>query len=260
MVTDLDGTLLDHHTYSYLPALPALHKLGSKAVPLILCSSKTRAEIVHLREELGTSAPYIVENGAAICEVMSDEGALCGETKDIILGLPYREILENLRQLRETLNLRFRGFNDMSVDEIVDYTGLAPTQAALAKRREFSEPLIWQDSEEHLQTFLKALADRHLVAQQGGRFLTIAGKTDKGKAVDVLRQIYIDKTDDHDSRIVALGDSPNDESMLNAADIAVVIKSEKSAKLKITGPEKVIYTKERGPQGWNSAILEILED
>jgi HAD superfamily hydrolase (TIGR01484 family) len=43
--TDLDGTLLDHHTYSFEPALPALNSLKEKNIPLIICTSKTRAEI-----------------------------------------------------------------------------------------------------------------------------------------------------------------------------------------------------------------------
>ena len=40
--SDLDGTLLDHDTYGYEPARPALALLGRKNIPLILCSSKTR--------------------------------------------------------------------------------------------------------------------------------------------------------------------------------------------------------------------------
>lgn len=64
--TDLDGTLLDHHTYSFEPALPALNALKEKNIPLIICTSKTRAEIEKWRLELRTDHPFISENGGAI--------------------------------------------------------------------------------------------------------------------------------------------------------------------------------------------------
>lgn len=61
--TDLDGTLLDHHTYSWQPARPALERLDGLKIPLILCSSKTSPEMLGLRAELGNRHPFIVENG-----------------------------------------------------------------------------------------------------------------------------------------------------------------------------------------------------
>ena len=64
--TDMDGSLLDHHTYSYLDALPQLHRLEHLGIPVIPATSKTRAELEHLRAELGNKNPFIVENGAAV--------------------------------------------------------------------------------------------------------------------------------------------------------------------------------------------------
>ena len=43
--TDLDGTLLDHRIYSFEDALPALDFCRKTHVPVILISSKTRAEM-----------------------------------------------------------------------------------------------------------------------------------------------------------------------------------------------------------------------
>lgn len=64
--TDLDGTLLDHHSYSHNPALPALKQAKSVDAPVIPVTSKTRAELTKLREAIGLDGPFIVENGAAI--------------------------------------------------------------------------------------------------------------------------------------------------------------------------------------------------
>ena len=63
--TDLDGTLLDHHSYSWRAASPAMAKLAANGIPLIFNSSKTAAEMRHLQNAMGIRAPFIVENGAA---------------------------------------------------------------------------------------------------------------------------------------------------------------------------------------------------
>lgn len=67
IVTDLDGSLLDHHTYSWQPAETWLKRLRAHQIPLVICSSKTAAEIVPLQQKLGISdEPFIAENGAVI--------------------------------------------------------------------------------------------------------------------------------------------------------------------------------------------------
>ena len=66
IITDLDGTLLDHDTYSYEAAAHALAEITLRGIPLILNSSKTRSEIEELRERLLNDHPFVVENGAAV--------------------------------------------------------------------------------------------------------------------------------------------------------------------------------------------------
>ena len=65
--SDLDGTLLDQRRGdSFDEASPALEAVRDKGIPLILCSSKTRAEVEVIRGRMGNEDPYIVENGGAI--------------------------------------------------------------------------------------------------------------------------------------------------------------------------------------------------
>lgn len=62
IVTDLDGSLLDHHDYNWDAAAEWLDRLRQHAVPLIICSSKTAAEILPLQRKLGVvGAPFIAE-------------------------------------------------------------------------------------------------------------------------------------------------------------------------------------------------------
>ena len=64
--TDLDGTLLDAADYSYAEAQPALGQVAESGTPLVLCSSKTRAELEVYRKRLANAHPFISENGGGI--------------------------------------------------------------------------------------------------------------------------------------------------------------------------------------------------
>jgi len=64
--TDLDGSLLDHDSYSHAAADALLAELEVHGVPVIIASSKTRSEQIALRNELSNHHPFIVENGAAV--------------------------------------------------------------------------------------------------------------------------------------------------------------------------------------------------
>ncbi len=249
IVTDLDGTLLDHDSYSFEPASAALATIRERGIPLVLCSSKTRAEMAPLQAELEISGPFICENGAGICNA--------GESGDKLEALapPRAEVLQQLHSLREQEGFSFTGFADMSVQEVADCTGLSVAAAALAAQREFSEPLLWEDSEQNLERFRSLLAARGLTAQQGGRFLSVAGPTDKGAALKRLRLRYVNH-----GPVIALGDSPNDLSMLAAADIAVIIKSARSDSLEPAGPGRILRTRHPGPSGWQEAMSALLDE
>ena len=69
VVTDLDGTLLDAETYSWEPARAALAALVARAIPVIFCTSKTRAETEVLQAVMGIGDPSIVESGGAMAFV-----------------------------------------------------------------------------------------------------------------------------------------------------------------------------------------------
>ncbi len=55
--TDLDGSLLDHHSYSFVAREPALDHLRLASISVVPASSKTAAEILLLRDALGTTDP-----------------------------------------------------------------------------------------------------------------------------------------------------------------------------------------------------------
>ena len=247
--TDLDGSLMEHETYSIEPAKRALDELTARKIPLILNSSKTAAEMTMIQELLDLHCPFICENGAALH---------LGTDEIIEFGKQRETWLEAVHQLRARHSYSFHGFSDWSPSEISSITGLTTAQADQAKTRFYSEPILWRDSESALQRFLDELQEMELRLLQGGRFLSIQGNYDKS---DGMRSMVSDNLEQNRERsliTVALGDSPNDAAMLNAADIAVIIKSGKSSLIHCPAPQKIIHTKIPGPAGWNEAILEIL--
>ncbi|MGZ3539253.1 MAG: HAD-IIB family hydrolase, partial [Thermodesulfobacteriota bacterium] len=107
--TDLDGTLLDRDTYSFEPAQPALHLILQRNIPLVLSSSKTRAEIELYRRKLENGHPFISENGGAIFipkDYFSFQYPYNRETDGFFvleLGTFYLHIIEVLESIkRET--------------------------------------------------------------------------------------------------------------------------------------------------------------
>lgn len=262
--TDLDGTLLDHDTYEYRDALEALNYIKHQRIPLILCSSKTKTEIEHYRKELGLEDPFIAENGAAI---FVPKGTL--DTRDmtfveyrdykvIELGTRYSRIKDMFAAIKAETGLKLSGFSEMSVDQVVELTGLGRDMAALAQQRDYSEPFLFLEEEARLTDLERAAEKRGLKITRGGRFYHLIGDNDKGKAVQILKKLY--ETEGQVLVSVGLGDSPNDFPMLENVEIPVLVKKKDGQYARWTTEKKVILAPDVGPKGWNRAILNLLRE
>ncbi len=246
--SDLDGTLIDHHTYQFLPALGAIKKLQEISGGLVLASSKTAPEVAYIRSEIGYDAwPAIIENGAGILPPFKTE------TPD---KAEYAKIREALTLVPQELRALFRGFGDVTAADVVEMTGLSVDAAVLSQTRSFSEPGLWSGTDAQCDQFLSALLLHGITAQQGGRFLTLsfgANKVDQmAKIIDAHRPC----------KSVALGDAPNDVAMLEYADIGVIVANPSRTSLpplKGENTGRIRRTKEPGPVGWNLAVQDIIK-
>lgn len=258
--TDLDGTLLDHHTYRYDQARDALDLIQTHRIPLILVSSKTVAEIMVLVADLGIVHPLIAENGAVIsyppnCFLESDPE----KWTQTIMGETYERITEVIGDIRQSHDFKFTGFQQLSISEIEELTGLDYQAAERAKQRQATEPLIWQDSNENLAKFSEALSEHDLTLTQGGRFYHVMGNNSKGQSVRTLVQQYRQAGWEIQCS-VALGDSENDLSMLAVVDQPVVIRRPDSSYLRAGHLKKACYTTQIGPQGWNEFLTSFISN
>lgn len=258
IITDLDGSLLDAKSYSFEKAAPALRLIGERDIPLVLCSSKTRAEIEVYRKRLQNRHPFIAENGGALfipegCFSFPVEGEDRDGLRVISLGTPYAEVRKQFKALRERMHVPARGFGDMTTAEVAALSGLTRDEAALAMEREYGEPFVFPGAPD--ERFLRAIEAAGLKWTQG-RFFHIMGNHDKGKAVAVLRALY--ERSGERPVFIGLGDSLNDLPLLLAVDRPVLIRKDDGShdpRISIPGLSR---TDGIGPAGWNEAILAAL--
>jgi len=247
VVTDLDGTLLDHDTYDPGPAAAKVAALTAAGVPVVCCSAKTRAEQQVHRAELGLTGRFVIENGAAVHD---DDGPVH------VLGLAYDDVRDRLAQAAAALGVTLRGFGDMDVAEVVQRTSLAPEAAARARARDHTEPFVVVGGDADEEALRAALGDVDLGLQRGARFWTAGGHHDKGAAVTVLRELF---TIDYGARplIYGLGDTHNDVAMLAAVDIAMLVQRPDGSWADLD-VDNLTHVDGAGPAGWARAADSIL--
>ena len=176
--TDLDATLLDHQTYSFQPARPVLKKLKKMGIPVVLCTSKTRAETEAIATKLGLNHPFIVENGGAIfipegyfADSLFNKAGISIVKKEkyrvIQLGTPYRRLRSIFKAIRKAVGIRMLGFGDLSPGEIATVSGLSRKEAERAARREYDEPFFIESSPEFVSVESKRQSGQSRTKRSG---------------------------------------------------------------------------------------------
>lgn len=239
LFTDLDGTLLDHHTYQPGPALFALRQLLDHGVIVYFCSAKTAPEQRELARRLEVDVGVIAENGGVIVD---PDGA------EQMIGMPRDKILGVLHHIRK-LGVSFRGYADMSAGDVAAATGLDVISAGLARERSCTETLVDVEDLDHLAIEL-AVDDLRL--QRGARFWTVQGAHDKGQAVRVVLAGMNETTTSY-----GIGDAENDVAMLLAVDHPMQVRAQDGnwAELDVPG---IVRVDGVGPDGWVHAAEAIL--
>lgn len=260
--TDLDATLLNHDDYSYEEAKEALERVKKMKIPLIIATSKTFAEVESLQKELGVLAPCIIENGAGIYIPSSDTLAKEDWHKDQEAWIKVSESKSYL-QARVFLNAmkskyKIEGFGDMSVETVMHHTGLDFEAAENAKKRDYTEPFLIEDVTDVVALSKEANALGFDVVKGGRFFHLITLGQDKSKAMLQLKLLY-EEYHQHTFNSIALGDSNNDFTMLQHADIGILIPKYDGTYAPLIAPN-IIKASFSGSKGWNSEIIRILDE
>lgn len=230
VITDLDGTLLGHESYSFAAAAPALDLIRELQIELVIVTSKTRAEASGIRARLDLPGPDIVENGSW----SRDYGWLCSM----------------LEETAAETGVTVRGFHEMTVEEISEATGLSAGVAALAAQRQYSEPFSVLD-ESRAPELLAALAGKGFQWTRGGRFYHVFERGGKAAAVEELLNRFPGSTS------VGLGDAPNDIGFLQLVGYPVIVNSPRAGEM-VTALPRATVTRLPAPEGWSEALLPLL--
>jgi len=182
-----------------------------------------------------------------------------GDFQLVPMGKKYKYIVEALETIAARVNCPLVGFSSMSDAEVARLTGLDLEEAARARRRDFCEPFVVPREAANLESKIQAVAaEMGLTVVQGGRFWHLMGHAGKRKAASVLIDAYR-KLYGH-ILTVGLGDSPNDFPFLEIVDIPVLVRDPDDGFILPPSLERARRTARAGPEGWNTAVLEILAE
>jgi mannosyl-3-phosphoglycerate phosphatase len=264
--TDLDGTLLDYHSYSFREAIPALGEIKKRNIPLILCSSKTKGELEEYQRKLRIGYPFISENGGAIFiprgyfKRPKNDLKVKGKYLVLELGTPYKKLRKTLLEMSRKFGVKVIGFKDLKTKQIASLCNLPYQEARSAKKRDYDEPFYFLDEikPKERKAIEREFKKSGLKLTKGGRFFHLLGANNKGKAVRLLSGMY-KRNWNTDPLTVGIGDSLNDLSMLKAVDIPVLVKRKDNTYDKeILKRLKVQKARGIGPSGWNRAVLDLV--
>jgi mannosyl-3-phosphoglycerate phosphatase family protein len=263
VVSGIDGGLLDPVTKDYDPARPAIAALESLGLPLVLCSSRPRAEVELVSRLFGLGAPMIVENGAAL---VVPDGHLAhgvpggrgdGGCHVLQLGPPRERLREALAEVAAAAGVAIRTATDLRPGERLHGGGLAGLLGPTSHGHEHTEPFLLE-REEDAVALARAAESRGLHVARGESFFFLCGGADKGLAVRTLLSLY-----EREGRLpnaIALGTWPVDLPMLRAVHRPVLLPRpggtvEPCLLAALPHAERA---RRGGPGGWNDAVLAVL--
>jgi len=238
---------------SYTLALGAFRLGMGAAVSLVLCSSKTRAEVETIQQALGIHHPFVCESGAATFVPAGYFPFDVPQARDLAgyqaveFGRPHAEIAQALRRTAARLRVDMVAFGDMSVDEVARDCHLSLLQARLAKLPEYGERFRVRDRRAAARGRLfDALQASHLRCTGGAHFDYVGAPVENSLGVALLRTLY------HRAFgavvTVGLADAMADDNLLQLVDRRVIVGDEDPAR----GGVDVA--------AWARAIVDIVEE
>jgi mannosyl-3-phosphoglycerate phosphatase len=263
--TCLDGAFLDDNDYSFRESERALRAAQARGIPVIFCSSKTRAETESLRKAAGVNDPFIVENGGAIYAPegyfpFTVEDGMSRDGYEVIeLGESYSRLVALFRLLRAgSSNFDVVGFSDLTVNELALECRMTLDEARRAKAREYTEPFRFSDiTPEKIDIFLERIRQSGRQFSDGGRYCHLQGNHDQRRAIEILTRLY--QRAYGKITTVGIGVDSNDAPMLAKVTIPIMVKRPSGAlqsELAAQFPQALL-TENAGPAGWAEIVTRL---
>ena len=265
VVTDIDASLLEPGSRFLPDERAALAFLAERGIPLVINSSRSRAEIERLHHTLNIVTPFISEHGSALflphqwLPFVPDRARPAVGGHVVEFGRRYYEVVDTLRLVCRELNLEIVSFAELSIDEVAQELGVPSAEAQLVKLREYTELFrIEDESEATLSRLFKALRRRGLRCYQRGRHFLVSATPNRAESLRTLKGLWKRAWGEH--VMVGLGDSEDDVSWLQFVDVPIFIENGRSGI-----PARVLrklptvrLTERHGRLGWSDAVFEFV--
>jgi mannosyl-3-phosphoglycerate phosphatase len=266
--TGVEGALLDPKSQSWSAAAEALAEIDRRRVPLILCTSGTRAELEAFRTKIGHGHPFITESGGGLFlpdgyfNLKLQGATRVGRYFCVAFGRPYAEVVTAAEELAEESGASIEGYSTLSARDIARNTGEPVRQAELGKQREFSERFFFAGDTDAVEDKFEQSAREHKWdAIRGEPFWELRSGNDEGRALRHYMRLVRESQPHTRLRAVAIGSSERDLPLLAAADQAVVLpqRGQEFDPAVTARLPRAIPATASGPVGWNDAVLKLLE-
>ena len=265
VVTDIDGSLLEPGTRSLPDERAALDFLAARGIPLVINSSRTRAEIERLHQTLRMLTPFISEHGSALFVPHGSFPFVPARAQPAVgggvieFGRRYHEVVEKLRLTSRELRVEIVGFAELTIEDVARELGVPIVEAQLAKLREYTELFRIVDARDATRSrLIKALRRRGLRCWRVGSHHLVSATRDRAESLGALKAMWRQAWGE--PLIVGLADSEDDVVWLKHADVAVFVQHDR-----VGVPSRVLsklptvhVTRSPGRAGWSEAIFEFV--
>ena len=186
--TDLDGSLLHRDNFRFDEIKDYLKKIIDDGIIVIPNTSKTQSEIEEFIKDLGSSLPFISENGS---EIHGLDLINSNFPNKIILSRDKKELLEIFnKKVPKELKDQCKFISEMNTKEQIDILGLKDKNLKNALNRKYTIPFLFKGNKVEKNKLLKVLRSASLTMQEGGRVLNLGDNTNKVKSMNQVLKIY----------------------------------------------------------------------
>ncbi len=251
--TDLDGSLLHRDTFKFDEIKDYLKQLISKGIFIIPNTSKTEKEILEFNNELGSSLPYISENGSAINGLDLLNSNL---PKELILSREKDSLIKIFRELVPVnLQNKCKWLSEMDKKKQSLIFGLENDKLKMALDRKYTIPFLFEGNKSERNELSKIVKNKSLALQEGGRVINLTDKVNKAKALQVFVRFF--KKNNKNVKTIAVGDNYNDLDMLKTSEFPCLVFNDKFTLDEIP-IKNLITTNKPSPEGWADVIKKAL--
>ena len=255
--TDLDASLLHEITFSCSEIVDSLNSLLSDGVLIIPNTSKTEVETRNVLESLNLRTPFIVENGAKLCDIHRGFQFISETDKEF--GIGPSELNTRLEKLGDfSFFSDFQPIAKLKSREASQILGLTGLKLEEALERRYSSLYKYLGPKYKIPYWQETTLKVGLNLSQGGRAFAVSGCHDKATPIEWLSEKLV-MMDQKLPKIIAVGDSNNDKPMLLASAVACVIPHLSGSRLPLPEHPCVVFAYEPAPFGWQHAAKKALE-